>query len=152
MKFYYASEKRQLSLVYQATSWIGTRWCSNSAQKGVGVSCHNLPRELYIASGALISNFPQLVGTPNQAKHNKDYSDMEVFLDDRSEFLRLKVGEKPMPGDLLGLRIKHGVDHLGVVLSDYTFIHVLMHKHTCLDNHRITPWLERTLAIWRPIE
>jgi hypothetical protein len=146
MNFYYSTDERTARLIYQSELWLGTRWCSNSAVKGMGVSCHNLPREIYVSSGFLKSDFPQLEGAPSQAS-----SQMEKFLDSRPEFLRLVTG-KPQPGDLLGLRIKKGIDHLGVVLTEFTFVHVLMGKHTCLDNHNITPWLERTLAVWRPLE
>lgn len=151
---FYTTPERTAALAIEAELWLGTPWCANSEALGVrgGVSCHNLPRALYIRTGALAPSFPKIQGKPNRHARR---SDMETFLDARPEFERVPI-EGPLKeivqtGDLLGLRIYHCVDHLGVCVGS-SFIHVLMHKHTSLDLFRVSPWAERVKAIWRPIE
>ncbi len=150
MRSYFDSEAMRQTLLYHAGLWMGTPWCANSAAKGErgGVSCHNLPRQIYVECGALAKDFPVVVGSPAQSKHNK-VSVIEQFIDSREEFWRMRDDEVLLPGDLIGIRICRCVDHLGVVLNDNSFVHVLMHKRTCADSFRVPPWSQRILAKWR---
>jgi cell wall-associated NlpC family hydrolase len=97
----------------------------------------------------LHQSFPRIEGLPD--RHARE-SRMESFLDARPEFQRLPVNTV-RPGDLLGLRLFHCIDHLGVMIDESRFIHVLMHKLTTFDDLKSDPtWSQRLLAIWRPIE
>jgi hypothetical protein len=151
---FFNSPERVEKLVVVAQSWRGTPWCSNSAVRGErgGVSCHNLPREIYIACGVLSETFPKIVGSPADLKHRRD-SIIEKWIDARPEFQRLIIGDDELkPGDLLGIRIAYCTDHLGVLLRDNSFVHVLMHKKTDVDFIDVPPWSQRLLAAWRPVE
>jgi hypothetical protein len=154
---YFSTSERIAQLISVANEWRETPWCANSHALGSrgGVSCHNLPREIFIACGALPEAFPQVIGDPNGTRHTRQ-SVMEPFLDSRSEFQRLAEGEAFAPGDLLGLRIYHCIDHLGIYLGPIDdglwFVHVLMHKKTDFDLVNVPPWSQRILAAWRPIE
>lgn len=149
---------RLARLVIEAYRWKGTPWRANSSARGVGVSCHNLPRALYIESGALRSDFPQIVETPATATA---LNRMEEFLDSRPEFLRLYNSDFK-PGDLLGMFIpidslgrrirQRCVNHLGVLLTCNQFIHTLLGKNTDLDQFSIPPWSQIIVAAWRPME
>jgi hypothetical protein len=154
-----SAASRQTSLLWHAAKWKDTPWRANSASKGIGVSCHNLPREIFIGCGAFPADFPKIEGTPNDASAKNI---MEPFLDARKELVRLNEGERLQAGDLIGLwlvrdaqgnrcRTRH-VNHLGVVLGGGWFVHVLMHKRTDFDLHNVSPWLERIVAAWRPVE
>mgnify|MGYP001416719324 CR=1 FL=1 len=147
---YFNNAHRVAQLLYHAGLWMGTPWCANSASRGPrgGVSCHNLPRALYMETGALPDDFPEIRGDPNGTRHTRK-SVIEPWLDARPEFRRVPVSELA-PGDLLGIRIYHCVDHLGVVLTRWQFIHVLMHKRTTMDPFGVSPWRERIGAAWRP--
>lgn len=150
---------REQLLEEEAQKWLGTPWAANSAARGErgGVSCHNLPRALYVALAALPADFPVLVGNPTAALHtNADL--FEPFLDHRPEFRRLEAGEPPLPGDLVGLRLggrtgprEHWhVNHLGVHLAGTgRFVHVLSHKRTAVDSLADPTWRQRLLRIWR---
>jgi cell wall-associated NlpC family hydrolase len=148
---YFQTHERVAKLLYVTSQWLGTPWCANSSSRGPrgGVSCHNLPRAIYLECGAVGEDFPVVRGDPNGFKHAR-ISLMERFIDGRDEFRRVPV-DGLQPGDLIGLRISHCVDHLGVVVTGLQFAHVLMHKHTALDNWHISPWRERILAAWRPV-
>lgn len=142
---YFSSQDSIAKLLHVVGKWEGTPWAANSAAKGFGVSCHNLPRSVYIECGALADSFPVITGDPAKDKHAKT-SRMVEFLDGRPEFRRVR--EQPVPGDLIGIRIYRNVDHLGIVLPNNSFAHVLMHKNTCIDL-LVSPWLERVGAVWR---
>jgi hypothetical protein len=131
-----------------ASLWRGTPWVPNSEAIGKGVSCHNLPRALYIACGALTDDFPKIIGDPTQSRHTT-VSHMESVLDGRPEFERVPLSPI-LPGDLLGIRIYRCVDHLGIALGAGLFVHVLMHKHVDTDMTGVAPWSERIQAVWRP--
>jgi hypothetical protein len=158
MTAYFDSLDRVDRLVATANEWIGTLWFANSACKGGGVSCHNLPREIYVECGALPKSFPKIAGDPKGVTANNE---MEIFLDGRPEFKRVERADR-QPGDLIGLwlpmdsvgrRVKERcVNHLGVVLPGDRFIHVLLHKRTCRDDCNVPPWQQHIVANWRPLD
>lgn len=145
MKPFFTGDERLMKLVYVAGTWVGTRWAANSHAKGCGVACHNLPVAIYKECGALPNDFPWMIGDPAKDKHAKE-SRMAKVIDSRSEFTR--VDGELMPGDLIGIRVYRVIDHLGLVLPNNTWIHVMMHKNTSIDL-MVSPWKERISAAWR---
>ena len=158
---FFCTADRILRLNLAAARWRGTPWRPNSSAVGVGVSCHNLPRALYIESHFLPESFPKIESLPATATAENQ---METFLDSRPEFEPIKPFNIAtlQPGDLLGLflpvdnvgrRIRSScVNHLGVVLPNGWFIHTLMKKNTDVDLFAISPWSQIIKAAWRPIE
>lgn len=136
-----------------AVTWLGTPWCANSAVKGVrgGVSCHHLPRAILVEAGWLPESFPVIAGDPNTTR--RDVSVIATWLDARPEFVRFATPAVAslQPGDLVGIRIRRVVDHLGLYLGGARFVHVLMHKATMIDRITDPTWSSRFLAAWRPI-
>jgi hypothetical protein len=159
---FFRNDERRAALIFAAHKWKETPWRANSAAQGKqgGVSCHNLPRAIYISCGALQETFPVLSESPNNATGK---SIIAPFIDSRREFLRLNEGDTLQAGDLIGLwlardhngkmvRTRHA-NHLGIVLDKFWFIHVLMApKNTGFDMHSVPPWVERIVAAWRPVE
>lgn len=148
---FFCSTERIDALEAESRRWIGTPWCPNSDAIGTsgGVSCHNLPRAIYIAIGALPRAFPKVIGTPVGTKHSRQ-SVMEPWLDQQPEFTRVPNHAEIQPGDLVGLRIFACCDHLAIALRDTRIVHVLMRKHTAID--QIGSWTNRIMAVWRPME
>jgi hypothetical protein len=136
-----------------AASWVATPWCANSAVKGPkgGVSCHNLPRAILIEAGILPETFPVIEGDPNSTQR-REGSVIADWLDGRPEFTRIPSSALSIlhPGDILGIRIRRQVDHLGLCLGGVTFIHTLQHKNTVIDRVSDPTWGVRILAVWRP--
>lgn len=147
--------ERIARLTAEAHAWLGTPWSANAASPGRrgGVSCHNLPRAILMASGALAPDFPVLIGDPTGSRHTK-VSVLEPWIDAWPSFARVPHADLRLlqPGDLIGLRIAHCLDHLGLILTGENFIHVLAHKNTSLDPYQVPPWSQRILAAWRPLE
>jgi|GEM_PF-1578179 len=162
---FFNSAERIERLQLMAELWKGTPWNQSSSALGVGVSCHNLPRALYIGCGALAESFPFITSTPQVATATNQ---MEQFLDGRPEFLRLaRLPELPFlpvlrPGDLLGLFIpldnlgrrirQRCINHLGVLLPGNWFVHTLLTKNTDFDLIHVSPWCQILMAAWRPLE
>lgn len=161
---FFTTSERIERLLLTVELWKGTPWRPNSFARGVGVSCHNLPRCLYVESGALDKSFPTIESTPQAATASNP---METFLDARPEFLRLQPKDGALlpliqPGDLLGLfipinnvggRIRQKcINHLGVLLPQNWFVHTLMKKNTDTDLIHVSPWSQILRAAWRPLE
>ncbi len=135
-----------------AAGWLGTPWCANSAAKGPmgGVACHNLPRAILVEAGWLPETFPVVEGDPNSTQSSEG-SVIARWLDGRQEFARVPVTLSLLkPGDLIGIRIRRQVDHLGLCLGGVRFIHVLKHKKAAIDRVTDPTWGVRILAVWRP--
>lgn len=131
-----------------AKSWLGTPFAINSDIKGKGVSCHLLVRAILVEAGWLPETFPRITDTVGR---HDPASKIALFMDNRPEFQSLAVaGNQFLPGDCVGLRIGKVVQHIGIVVKNNWWIHVLHHKHVDRDL-LITPWLERIEKIWRPI-
>lgn len=149
----FASSRLRCSLESIAETWLGTPWCANSAVKGGrgGVSCHHLPRAILVEAGWLPATFPVIAGDPNSTR--RDVSVIATWLDGRAEFVHLEAPAIAalQPGDVVGLRIRRVVDHLGLCLGGGRFIHVLAHKATLIDRITDPTWSSRLLAVWRPI-
>lgn len=163
---YFNTRSRLDALTDAAINWHGTPWVQNSSARHVGVSCHNLPRALYIESGALTEDFPMMQSTPAESTA---LNAMELFIDGRPEFARLRNpegGPVPLlflqPGDLIGMFIRidsvgrrlrqRCVNHLGVLLRANRFSHVLIKKNTDEDLINVPPWSQIQVAAWRPME
>lgn len=161
---FFKSPERIERLLLTAELWKGTPWRASSCALGVGVSCHNLPRALYVGSGAFDKSFPMIEATPQSATATNQ---METFLDGRPEFMRLNPRDGALlpllqPGDLLGMFIpldnvgrrlrQKCINHLGVLLVKNWFVHTLMKKNTDTDLIHVTPWSTILRAAWRPLE
>lgn len=149
MKSYFNNDERIAKLVYHAEQWLGTPWCANSSARGErgGVSCHNLPRAILMECGALPKDFPVIKGDPTSSCHS-NVSTIVAAMDSQPAFSQIPLSDLA-PGDLVGIRIRRCVDHLGLVLPGRNFIHVLMHKTTMIDPWHVPPWAQRIEAAWR---
>lgn len=152
MNPFFNSDERRSALLAESLRWIGTPWFANSAACGKrgGVSCHNLPRAILMAVGALPNDFPMITGDPNGTRHSNQ-SVIEPWIDGRREFVPVEDWQDIEVGDLIGIRIYRCLDHLAVCIEPGWMIHVLMHKHTARDLIVDPTWSSRILRVWRPV-
>lgn len=129
---------------------VGTPWAANGDDPRLGLSCHNHPRHLLMKLGALPADFPKISGSPDHTRHST-ISQIEPWLDERPEFAAVPRGERPLPGDLLGLRIYRCVDHLAIMLGmpEYHFTQVLSHLNVGIYSLADPTWHQRVLRVWR---
>jgi len=143
-----------------AATWVGTPFCPNSAVKGGGVSCHNLPAEIYFEAGWL-ERFPVAEGSPLHGRAGAG-SLMEYHLDRLACFTdadpgRLCLGdgaraarEIVQPGDLVCSRPARLPYHLALALRRGRFIHVQYHGLTHIAPNLPPVWAARLARIYRP--
>lgn len=147
---FFQSRDRQAQLVKAALEWIGTPFHPHAALKGVGVDCVWLAAQLYIECGVL-RRFDPPRYTMDGGQHS-ELSQVCEFLDGSPAFVR--VLETPFDlqvGDLLCFRMGRVVHHVGVVLTERTFIHVRQH-YSVDQSHLDDPtWRKRLAAVYRPV-
>lgn len=152
---WFRTPERVIALRNTAKLWMGTPWVPNSCSRGPGggVACHTLPAALYRECGFLPADWTPPSGNPHGTRYGREHGVIEPWLDSRHEFARVE-GANVFPGDLLGFRFYHGIDHLGVLLcaDEGFFVHVL--THSAVATHSITDptWLRRLTVAWRPVE
>jgi cell wall-associated NlpC family hydrolase len=125
---WYNTPARIAALVSSALPWEGTPFRENSAALGPGggVSCHNLVAELYFESGFL-PRFAVPTGRARAMVHGAP----DGLLHRLDSILGGKLAtldpatEKPLPGDLLIMRMGKTLLHLGTVLPRNQFVHVM---------------------------
>lgn len=149
--------RNRLRLIEVSQGWVGTPWAPNSAAPGArgGVSCHLLPRALYVDAGWLPSDFPAPEGNPAAGSHGGPGL-IEPWVDSRSEFQRIKAWPRTIDrmiiaGDLLGFRLGRelSVRHLAVALSSRRFIHAMQRLGVTINTLDDITWSRRLAAVWR---
>ena len=144
-----------------AASWVQTPFCPNSAVKGVGVSCHNLPTAIYFESGWL-PRFSVPDGPPMHGRASTRCL-MEEAIDACPHFAdvdpericqtdwRRALAEIVQPGDLVCSRPARIPHHLALALRGGLFIHVQYRGLTHIATNLPLPWACRLARIYRPL-
>lgn len=126
---WFNTAERIAALESEALSWVRTPFVENCAVKGArgGVSCHFLAAAIYSAAGFL----PGFVA-PRGYVHKLTKSAPEAILEFvdadpalAGRFARVDDLSAPLPGDLIALESAGVLKHLGIVISQRSFVHVL---------------------------
>lgn len=145
---FFNSPARCAALAVEASQWIGTPFVPHGAVKGAGVDCVWLAAELYKATGALREFHPRPY-TLGSSQHNS-LSQVIEWLDNSPHFTK---GVMPFQaGDLIGFKIGKCVHHVGVVVSERTFIHSVQKYGVMESRLDDSSWLTRVAALYRPVE
>ena len=143
-----------------AASWAGTPFCPNSAVKGVGVSCHNLPPAIYFEAGWL-PRFPVPDGPPMHGNAGCR-SLMEDFLAGCPHFTdvdpqrlcqtdwRRAIAAIIQAGDMVLSRPARVPHHLALALRSGRFIHVQYRGVANIAPNLPPVWATRLARIYRP--
>jgi cell wall-associated NlpC family hydrolase len=150
---WFRSPARIAALRAVAARWRGTPFLCNSNTPGPngGVSCQKLAAEIYREAGFMDVAVP---AAPMAHARFSRISLLERWIDGRPEMLSLDMATRPWPrpGDLLGFRIGHVVHHLGIMLNQGEFVHVL-DRMGCRFCPLSDPTFSGRLArIWVPVE
>lgn len=165
MIHYFNTPQRIAQLNSVALSWLGTPFHPNGMSKGVGVSCQKLFGAIMIECGVLPVNFriddgPVAWNTKEQLLE----TGIDVQLSDYFEnILGVSVsGVAPvaldkgctgtptlLPGDAIGFQVGGTVRHIGVVINQDVFIHVMRHSNVATSELRDATWCQRIKRVWR---
>lgn len=129
LQSWFNSADRIAALEAEALSWVRTPFVENCAVKGRkgGVSCHFLAATIYRDVGFLPGFVP-----PRGFVHKLTKSAPEAILDFvdadptvAGKFAKIEDLADPLPGDLVALQHEGVMRHLGIVLPQRRFVHVL---------------------------
>lgn len=150
MKPYFESNARKATLRQTAQEWLGTPFVPHSCLKGEtgGVDCVQLAAGLYRECGMRFDFTPGQYSMSSSA-HNVA-SQVIDWLEASGHFIRGVY--PPLVGDLLCFRIGQCVHHVGIVLTDKTFVHVMRGYGVKASRIDDTTWIKRLAAVYRPIE
>jgi cell wall-associated NlpC family hydrolase len=175
MSTYFGTYERDVLLWNEAKSWEGTPFHVRAKLKGHGVDCVHLVAEIYAACGVIEEGYKFPKYTLDGGQHT-DRSILLEYVDGTGRFAEIGLetalpsmgckgcGETPqaaslsalLPGDLLAFRpdLKAKVaHHAGIYLggTDAHFIHAILKRGCVVNALRDSTWLERLVAIRRPM-
>jgi cell wall-associated NlpC family hydrolase len=144
---FFHNSMRRAALFAEAQSWIGTPFVPHSHVKHAGVDCVHLCAEIYVACGLMSEyHFPQY--TMDGGNHLAQSTVIE-WLDHSGHFV--KMATAPLQaGDLICVRIRHVEHHIGIMLSEFGFIHCLYKRKVTMDH--VGAWRQHITAKYRPVE
>jgi len=135
-----------------AGRWIGTPFASNACVPGPqgGVSCQGLAAAIYVELGVLPPDVEIPVGRMTRGRFSRE-SEILPWLASRREFLQLPTTAAPEPGQLLGFKIGHCLNHLGVMVDSGQFIHCLEGPGVMVSSLEDATWFPRLAGRWAPL-
>jgi cell wall-associated NlpC family hydrolase len=144
----YQSVQMQQRLYAVAMSWLGTPFRGHADIKGAGVDCVNLAVSIYAESGfTFVYNPPSY--TLDGGRHIP-LSKVTTWIEASGKFDRV---EGPAAiGDVLCLRIGKVEHHVGIKISEASFIQAVRHYGVILSNVADPTWAKRLTRIYRPME
>ncbi len=148
MKSFYQDRLRQAQLLACAQEWEGTPFLPHGQAKGLGVDCVWLAASLYMETGHLEAFKPGEY-TMDGGQHNP-LSQVIGWLERSNRFARVDM---PLEvGDLLCFRMGRSVHHVGVVLTERTFLHVYQGYTVRAASIDDSTWSKRLACVFRPLE
>ncbi|MCD6051259.1 MAG: hypothetical protein K0Q55_2662 [Verrucomicrobia bacterium] len=148
MKAYYENRARQADLLREAQEWLGTPFLPHAHVKGGGVDCVWLAAGLYLGTGHLREFKPGNYSM--DGGHHNSFSLVTQWVEQSKRFTPVEF--PPEVGDLLCFRIGKCIHHVGVVLTEKTFLHVVQGGAVRESRIDDTTWRKRLSAIYRPVE
>lgn len=110
-------------IVQTALSWIGTPYHNHARIKGVGVDCAQLVAGVAFECGIIDKYTLERIPTNYNPQHHI-HSSEEKLLKLLKDFGCLEIDkELTKPGDIVTFKYGRATSHLGIVVSDHTFVH-----------------------------
>jgi cell wall-associated NlpC family hydrolase len=147
---FYASADRQRLLAQVARSWLGTPFHPHAAIRGVGVDCVHLLAEIYRETG-LFAGYELPRYTMDGGDH-ADSSQVLSWLEAHPRFRRLDLATEALAaGDLVTFRLGRVAHHVGLMLSEQTFLHAIRDCGVLESRIDEKTYARRFLLAYRPI-
>lgn len=135
-----------------AEAWRGTPFSANACIAGPhgGVSCQALAAAIYVEAGVLPEDVEVPAGRVTRGRFSRE-SEIEPWVRNRPEFSELLIFDgDPEPGNLLGFKIGHCLNHLGVAISGGQFVHCLEGVGVLFSSISDATWASRLVNRWEP--
>lgn len=133
-------------IVAEAKTWVGTPYHHQACVKGVGVDCAMLVYGVATACGLELLNIPTNYSTQWNI-HNEDPWLIRVLEQYGCEQIPV---EQTKPGDILCFWVGKTFGHLGIMVSDTTFVHAYITRKNMNKGSELGVVAEVTLgADWK---
>jgi cell wall-associated NlpC family hydrolase len=132
-------------IVTEAQSWNGTPFAGHVRVKGVGCDCVGMVSGVMIALGVISrdTSFPRY--TLGSGSH-REASLVSEWITQTGLFT---LEQSAQPGDVIGLQLGRVIHHVGIVVSDVSFIHAVEGQGVIESRMDGKPWENRIKMIWR---
>jgi len=145
---FYTSETSHRSLRFHAAQLLGTPFAKSSMVPNGGIDCIHVNAFCYLKTGFMKEFHP-----PNYALdagvHRKK-SQLLEWLDSSLEFERVG-NEKPRAGDTICFNMGLSEHHVGLMLDDKEFVHVLPERYVIMSSLNEPYYARHVTAIYRPV-
>lgn len=111
-------------IVTEALTWVGTPYHHQACVKGVGVDCAMLVAGVANAVGIEVLNTPTNYSTQWNL-HNEDPWLIRVLEEYGCKQVPI---EETKPGHIICFKVGHTFGHLGIMVSDTTFVHACIQR------------------------
>jgi cell wall-associated NlpC family hydrolase len=149
VRAYYAEPFRRGHLWGAASFWMGTPFVAHACIRGAGVDCVHLCAQLYIETGAL-RIFDPPAYTLDGGRHLK-HSLVVDWVERCGRFAEV-TGQPSIVGDLLCFKVGGVEHHVGVKITETTFVHAIKGHGVIESNLGDSTWLKRLTCLYRPME
>ena len=144
----FQSDAAKAKLLQVARSWIGTPFRKGASIKGAGVDCVNLAASIYTESGFYVSrSFPGYsLDEGSHSTKSKIETWLKLSADRFEEVVDFGIG------DLLVFKMGFVTHHVGVMITNSTFINAMKGYGVVELNIEDRTWARRLQSAHRPIE
>lgn len=151
MKIFYDSPEIVQSLRFHAAEIVGTPFAYRAMVPGAGMDCIHAAAWVYLKTG-FFKDFNPPKYALDSGSHAKD-SQVLKWLDENPQFSKLKIddGFTLRAGDLLCINARLVEHHVGLMLDDSKFVHVLPNRRVVISSLNESYYLRRVTAVYRPI-
>ena len=150
MNAFFDSVEQRDNLVRIARSWLGTPFHPHAAIRGVGVDCVHLLAEIYRETG-LFAGYE----LPRYTMGGGDHADVSLvvsWLEAHPRFRRLDLAADTLAaGDLVTFRLGRVAHHVGLMLSEKTFLHAIRDCGVLESRIDEKTYARRLLQAYRPV-
>ena len=155
MKAFFATEERVKALRFHALELVDTPFAAHAMMPGVGIDCVHVNAWCYLKTGFLKSFEPPAYALDEGQHTERKDSKLIKWLEGSGKFERLDDDRIFFVGDTLCFDTGKSEFHVGLMLDENRFIHVLaMARGRVIvsDLEREVYYHRRVRAAYRPME
>jgi cell wall-associated NlpC family hydrolase len=154
MKPFYCTEEKTIALNYHASKLVDTPFAPHAMAPGMGIDCIHVNAYVYLQTGFLKPPFTPPRYQLDSGNHTKE-SQLLKWLDENKQFDRLasRPPENPKAGDAICFNLGLSEHHVGLMLNEKQFIHVLATRRgrVIISNVSDFYYSHRVTAVFRPL-